>query len=223
MRALSPDDAASIREMTQPGEWDVLNDLATDDAVQTAYTGTQPKTSPPSRQAWRRISLAEVKRRLLEATDTGRLGEELFNMWLRVEGITGNWVSDEFAYAPYDFIVNAPWIEGQESCIVDVKATSAPGNNRLHLSRNELLHAADNPSYIIARWAGLKRETPTLAIYTGVTELAASTLAVLENLPSGVNIDSIVFNTAHLNLLFKHEINLERLAAKAAELDDKNQ
>lgn len=214
MKALSLNDVVSIRGAT------LISDLVGDDAIQSAHLGLQENVEEASVKKWRRISHADVKRRLLDATDTGRLGEELFNMWLRVENIEAEWVSDEFAYAPLDFIVQAPWVANWDECPVDVKSTRVPNNCRFHLSRNELIYAAANPAYVVARWSGLSSKNALLGLYAGVSDFAANILTVLEQLPEGVKVDSVEVDTVTLVRLFEQQVDLDLLASAAADLDE---
>lgn len=131
------------------------------------------------------------------------------NEWLTDERTSGKvagfeWVSRENAVAPYDFTVTPP--AGQLERL-DVKATTGPFRNALHMSVNELLHCADaSVPYRIYRVFAIDGRKAKMRISEPLATFAAGIVPILEKLPAGVSADGISIDPT--KLAFGQDIEL---------------
>lgn len=142
----------------------------------------------------RKVSKTELKAARNQADETGAIGEEFVNEWLTGEQASGNvdcfeWVSRENAVAPFDFTLKPA---GGELERLDVKATTGPFHNAIHMSINELLHCADESvPYRVYRVFAIDGRNAKMRVSEPLASFAASVVPILEQLPTGVTADGI--------------------------------
>ena len=141
------------------------------------------------------ISPAAVRRQAARASETGQLGEEAFDQWLRDRGLSDDeylWVSQTNARAAFDFEVHNPGWENEGGVFyVDVKATKGSHDLPFHMSMAEVRWAAAHDTYRIARVSSIAQESAEVHIFRGVQELCSRLLeGIGDILPEGVSIDS---------------------------------
>lgn len=162
------------------------------------------------RSTTRKVSKTELKAARNQADETGAVGEEFVNEWLTDERASGRidgfeWISRDNAIAPYDFTTTPP--AGQLERL-DVKATSGPFRNALHMSVNELLHCADSSvPYRIYRVFAVDGRKAKMRISDPLATFATGILPILEKLPAGVSVDGISIDPTRLS--FGPGIDLE--------------
>ena len=161
------------------------NDL--EDAAQGGLEATRRLFK---RSTTRKVSKTELKAARIQADETGVIGEEFVNEWLTDERTSGKvadfeWVSRENAVAPYDFTVKQA--TGQLERL-DVKATTGPFRNSLHMSINELLHCAEaTVPYRIYRVFAIDGRRAKMRISEPLASFAEGIVPILEQLPAGVS------------------------------------
>ena len=161
------------------------------------------------RSTTRKVSKTELKAARIQADETGALGEEFVNEWLTAERTSGRisafeWTSRENAIAPYHNTVTL--LSGQSERL-DVKATTGPFRNTLHVSINELLHCADaSQPYRIYRVFAIDGRTAKMRISAPLTHFAAGIVPILETLPAGVSADGVSVDPSKLE--FGHDIDV---------------
>lgn len=162
------------------------------------------------RSTTRKVSKTELKAARNQADETGAVGEEFVNEWLTDERASDRiggfeWVSRDNAIAPYDFTTTT--LAGQLERL-DVKATSGPFRNALHMSVNELLYCADESvQYRIYRVFAVDGRKAKMRISDPLATFAADIVPILEKLPSGVSADGISIDPTKLS--FGPDIDLE--------------
>jgi hypothetical protein len=183
----------------------VQSDL--EDAAQGGLEGTRRLLK---RSVTRKISKTELKAARILADETGAIGEEFVNEWLtdgRVSGSVADfeWVARENAVAPYDFTVTSPTGVIER---LDVKTTTGPFGNALHISINELLHSADaSIPYRIYRVFAIDGRKAKMRISEPLSVFSSGIVPILERLPTGVSADGLSISPA--KLMFGPEIELE--------------
>ena len=181
----SPLPCHPVRDWLEP---ELLEAVATGDsaAIETVI----------KRRPGRGMSATELKAAKLSAERTGELGEELLDAFF-VSGQdplveTYEWVSQDNAISPHDFLVNEP---GGAVRHVDAKSTSGKFEAALYLSTAEIRHAlSSNVPYDIYRLHGVKESSAKLRIARDIKDRLIPVMAVLESLPHGVGADSLSFN-----------------------------
>lgn len=155
----------------------------------------------------RGVTQDELKSAIKNAEATGRLGEELVNLYL--EELKENetienykWDADENAISPYDFSIIT---DGSISTYIDVKSTVGDFSNPVHISLGEMKQIAygDSP-YDIYRVYDTKYTGAKFRIARNLKDFALDILSQASHLPEGVSVDSFSINVS--NLPFENEI-----------------
>ena len=174
-----------------------LEVLLLPDAVEDAYVGTSDSQERTARTDGRGVTISPeaVRRQAAAASETGQLGEEGFQEWLRSTGHPEDgfeWVSQTNSRAAFDFEVRNPsWEACQGKYYVDVKTTKSSHDAPFHMSMAEVRWAAAHDNYRIARLSSLNQESAQVRILSGVQEFCARLLESIEGaIPVGVSIDS---------------------------------
>lgn len=142
-------------------------------------------TSKPS---FRSINVADFQKAKKTAEINGRRGEEFINEYFSKQISLGkinsfNWQSNINPISPFDFlIVNN---KGEE-IYLDVKSTSGPFDNVIHVSFNELLQMSNKDKYDLYRVYSIAENTAILKIASNLKEWAQKILDTLQKLPVGV-------------------------------------
>jgi hypothetical protein len=168
-----------------------LEIAAVEDAALGGFQGAERLGRRPSEQ---HISQEELLRARRNMEDIGRLGEELLSQHfdeLVASGQLGSyeWISAINAVAPYDF--RATESSGEISCS-DVKTTSGEFERPLHISLSELRQMRDGGfRYDIHRIYDFSPNGARLRIARDLRDFASTALSSLENLPRGIQVDSV--------------------------------
>lgn len=161
---------------------------------------------PKARGLWVKPSNRVISREdLLKARESadliGRRGEQFVNDYLNSLKGEGRirefrWVSEENSVSPYDFMID----DGTAKVLVDVKATQGEFERELHISYNELLQMnSGSERYDIYRVYAITKDSAQLRITRNMKHFAESILNVLNQLPDGVNMDSISLSPSLLS------------------------
>jgi hypothetical protein len=149
----------------------------------------------------RKISGLDLAKAKAKAELTGHDGEGLVNGWLAAKSAAGQlqsyvWESLENAIAPYDFdIVN----QAGERLLIDVKTTSGPFENAIHISLAEIIEASGSVPYMIYRVFEIDDNGANLCISKDIRDLARSLKKVHETyVPDGIRIDSFSVSPSSL-------------------------
>lgn len=190
-----------------------LNGINLQDEVEDAAQGGLEATQRLfKRSTTRKVSKTELKAARIQADENGAIGEEFVNEWLTEERTLGRvasfeWVSRDNAIAPYDFAIASTAGHSER---LDVKATTGPFRNTLHISINELLHCADaTVPYRIYRVFAIDGRKARMRISESLTKFAASVIPILEKLPAGVSADGISIDPAKLEFGPDIELKLD--------------
>jgi hypothetical protein len=143
----------------------------------------------------RGLSAAELRKAKEAAESVGRDGEELLDFYFEnfaaPDVASHQWVANTNVISPYDFQVVLA--DGSKRH-VDAKSTRGPFSNPIHLSLNEIRHAATSGvPYDICR---LYDVTETSASFRVAKDIAGRLTPILEGvaaLPKGVTVDSMSF------------------------------
>jgi hypothetical protein len=205
--------SAELEEIVSAGglsEWHPLNGIDLQDEVEDAALGGLESTQRLYKwSTTRKVSKTELKAARVQADENGAIGEAFVNEWLTNERILMNvgsfeWVSRDNAIAPYDFTISSRDNQFER---VDVKATTGPFRNTLHMSINELLHSADaTVPYRIFRVFAIDGTRARMRVSEPLAKFATSIVPVLERLPAGVSADGISIDPT--KLAFGPEIEL---------------
>jgi hypothetical protein len=168
---------------------------ALEDAAFFGMTGTS-KILKLSQKVVTAEALAKAK---AKADLIGRDGEGLVNAYLADQVALGQlgsatWTASENAIAPYDFeIVSA---DGEKT-LIDVKSTSGPFDNIIHISMAEVSQASEAPSYRLYRIYDLNEDGAQLRISENIHDRAAGLVASQKTaLPPGFRSDSFSVDVA---------------------------
>lgn len=211
MAAITPEELDAIVAAAKVGEAHPLNGINLQNELEdAAQGGLEAARRLFKRSTTRKVSKTELKAARNQADETGAVGEEFVNEWLSDERASGRidgfeWISRDNAIAPYDFTTTPP--TGQLERL-DVKATSGPFRNALHMSVNELLHCADSSvPYRIYRVFAVDGRKAKMRISDPLATFATGILPILEKLPAGVSVDGISIDPTRLS--FGPGIDLE--------------
>lgn len=169
---------------------DPAMDSALEDAAQGGLSGINRILR---NRTGRTVSSNELAKAKAAAEIIGHDGEGLVNGHLIKLMATGristvNWVSSRNAVAPYDFELS---YEEGERTLIDVKTTSGPFDNPIHLSLAEIIEAAGPTLYRIYRVYDLSEDGGKLRVSRGIGHLARNIKKIHEeHLPSGFRVDS---------------------------------
>jgi Domain of unknown function (DUF3883) len=160
----------------------------------------------------KRISGHELAKAKAKAETTGQDGEGLVNGYLSrkldsgmIKGFT--WTSSDNAIAPYDFEVTEI---SNTRTLIDVKSTSGPFENVIHISLAEIIKAAGTDNYQIYRVFELDENGGKLRISGNLQGLAQSLKTIHEtHIPPGVRVDG--FSVAKSTITWGPEEYIERL------------
>lgn len=176
------------------------SDLVIEAAVEDAALGGEAGVRT-LRSRGRRLSAADLAKARANASAVGRDGEGLVNALFQEMISSGQlnaavWVADSNAISPYDFRLTLP---SSEIINVDVKSTSGPFENEIHISMAEIIEAATRPEqYDIYRVFELNDDGGKLRIAHGIGEFAKTVITALDALPAAVRCDSFSVNVAAL-------------------------
>ncbi len=179
---------------------------ALEDAALGGLEGTR-RLEP--RTATRKLTREELRQARDRAERNGELGEEFINDYFtrhRANGVIEHfeWVSEVSATAPFDFRLT----RSGTAVVLDVKATTGPFANRVHVSLNELLHMRDSDAeYHLYRIYNMDGSTARLRISGPMRSFAEQVVPLLEALPAGVTAEDISINPERLS--FGPEIALQ--------------
>jgi hypothetical protein len=173
-------------------------DAALEDAAQGGVAGLGKLLT---NRASRRVSLTDLVKAKARADQTGRDGEGLVNGYLVAELKAGrlgyiNWVSDQNAIAPFDFEIGS---STGERTLIDVKSTTGPFENIIHVSLAEVLEASGAIPYRIYRVFELNEDGGKLRRSEDIGTLARTLKALHEqHMPAGIRIDGFSVSTSIL-------------------------
>jgi len=130
-----------------------------------------------------------------------------------------NWVSQENAYSPYDFLVS----KGNTNIFIEVKSTKGIFESEIHISLNQLQEiSCDTKTYHIYRIFQIDEESKTakLRIAEDVRNFAKEILNLFESLDREVKVDSISVLPSNAKLNFQEEIKeIELLQEEIKEIE----
>ncbi|GAN77311.1 protein NO VEIN domain-containing protein [Acidisphaera rubrifaciens] len=203
-------DAASV--MASHPVYIVAADADMETALEDAALGGLEGTSKLLQNKRNRlISAQDLAAAKARAGAIGMDGEGLIDTLLAAQTIAGKlanyrWVASENAIAPYDFETLTP---SGEKILIDVKTTSGPFENVIHLSIAEIIQAADTIPYRIYRVFDLNDNGGWLRISDTINLLARRLKALHENhMPPGVRVDG--FSIATSAMTWCESIYVER-------------
>lgn len=166
-------------------------DAALEDAAQGGIEGTgkllQNKSS-------RKISGTDLAKTKAKAEFIGLDGEGLINSYLAARIAAGDvvsytWASDANAIAPFDF--ETLTAAGQRT-LIDVKSTTGPFDNVIHLSIAEIIEASGEVPYRVYRVFELNEDGGKLRISDDIRPLAQKLKAIHEaHMPDGIRVDGL--------------------------------
>jgi hypothetical protein len=181
---------------------------ALEDAAQGGIEGTGKLLT----NKWgRKISGADLAKAKARAEYTGQDGEGLINGYLASRVAAGKlasfkWASAENAIAPFDF--DTLTAAGQRT-LIDVKTTSGPFENAIHLSLAEIIEASGAVRYRIYRVFALNEDGGKLRISKDIRPLAQLLKTLHEtHMPAGIRADG--FSVATSALMWGSERYVER-------------
>lgn len=188
--------------------------LLADEEIKAAFEdaalgGQQGVQTLLQRGRARRVSLSDFANARANAERVGRDGEGLINAFFEKTSEAGiaTWMADVNAVSPYDFRVVAT---GGETFKIDVKSTSGPFENNIHISMAELVEAAEGRErYDLYRVYELGSEGGKLRIARDIRGFAKSILATLV-LPAGVQCDGFSIAVSAPGLSWDNEIYVPR-------------
>jgi len=176
------DDAHPFHELTLDAELE--------DAALGGVKGITALHRSPSTRV---LSRDELQRALRAAEEVGRAGEELIYQYLSEQKAKGAildfaWASDANAVAPYDFLIILP---DKQEIAIDAKSTSGEFERPLHISTAELIEMTGKRLYDIYRVFEVSDSGGNLCIAENVRAFADAVLKSLDQLPKGVQADSV--------------------------------
>lgn len=177
---------------------DFLDAFDLEDAAQGGITGTRRLRD---RRKARGVTHEELSKAKKAAETVGWQGEELVEHHLSEGQAAGHiecfrWVASENAIAPYDF----EYVQDGKKHLIDVKSTTGPFTNPLHVSLAELREMAyAEHDYLIYRLSEVKSGFARLMISRPMRDYAHKILSALESLPEGVQADSVSINPSQLH------------------------
>ncbi len=176
------------------GEHPIHELLLEADLEDAALGGVEGTYRLLRRSSGRRMSQSDLQQARENAETIGQRGEEFVNVFLSQQLSAGaiqtfDWVSQENAISPYDFIT----VEASnEQVLIDAKSTSGEFGRKIHISTSELTTmATDDRRYDLYRIYEIDEESAKLRVARNLKELAVSVIDNLAELPAGVSIDSI--------------------------------
>ena len=185
----------------------LILETSLEDAALDGISGMRTLRSSPYRG---KVSRQALDRARKNAQQTGRLGEELLIAYLQEKKDKGqildfHWEADENAISPYDFSITEL---DDSKTFLDVKSTNGNFNSRVHISYNELLQMCEAEQYDLYRVYDMNDDSMKLRIAKGLKQFADSIVTVFQNLPNGVQPDSISVYPGELH--FGEEIKVLR-------------
>ncbi len=203
--------SAIVEPLALPDEHPVLDFIDGEALEDAAQNGVDGHRKLLRRRRVRGVSLDELERAKRNAERNGRLGEELLNAWFEdqvsADAIDGfDWVADENAIAPYDFIILDS--DGGIVRSIDAKSTSGDFGNRIHVSAaelNEMVHG--NRPYDLYRLYGVSDSVASFRVAENVGPFLESVLSAFEALPKGIWADSVSIDPTILP--FGEESNID--------------
>lgn len=162
-----------------------------------------------SKPSLKKISLADFQKAKKTAEINGKRGEEFVNDYFeklleRSEIAQFTWESNANPISPYDFVYTN---NDGNTIHVDVKSTSGPFDNVIHISYNELLQMSIADRYDIYRVYFINEGVARLRISQGLKDWALGILTVLNSLPEGIKSDGISLKPS--KIVFETEILLK--------------
>lgn len=193
-------DAASVED-SHP-VYIVAADADMEAALEDAALGGHEGTSKLLRNKRNRfISAQDLAAAKARAGAIGMDGEGLIDTLLAAQMMAGKlahyrWVASENAISPYDFETFTP---SGERTLIDVKTTSGPFDNMIHISISEIIQAADTVPYHIYRVFELNENGGWLRVSDAINSLARHLKALHENhMPQGIRVDGFSIATSAL-------------------------
>ncbi|CAH2031722.1 hypothetical protein [Trichlorobacter ammonificans] len=195
MIEVTGDELSAVLTKAEVAEDHPILDFTDVDALEDAVLGGVDGLSTLLRRRKSRgVTQEELAKARQNASQTGRLGEELVDEWLENEKAHGHffdyqWESDANAIAPFDFVVS---ITQNDSRKVDVKSTAGEFTNPIHISMSELIEIATSETpYDIYRLYAVLEDFARMRIASNLREFASIVISSLGALPPGVKIDGI--------------------------------
>jgi hypothetical protein len=183
-------------------------DAALEDAAQGGFEGTGKLLK---RKGGRKVSSLDLAKAKAKAEMTGQDGEGLVNSYLAAKAAAGEiagftWVSADNAIAPCDFETVS--LAGDHT-LIDVKSTTGPFENEVHVSLAEIIEASGTKPYRIYRVFDLNEDGGKLRISDDIRSLAQHLKAVHEShMPAGIRVDG--FSVATSVMKWGTEEHVER-------------
>lgn len=215
--------AAALAESGTPLEHpinELIIDPALDSALEDAALGGEKGTKALlRRRSGRTVSAADLASARLKADRIGQDGEGLINALLNQRVAAGEitdfeWSSARNAVCPYDFQVRTTT---GLAIKLDVKSTTGPFENDIHISLAELIEAAEAPErYDLYRVYDLQEDGGRLRVAENIRDLARSILSGL-NLPSGIKCDGFSVSIRNAGLIWQDEVYVTRPAGDEAD------
>ena len=173
-------------------------ETALEDAVSGGIDGTKKLLK---NKGGKKISAADLLKAKTKAELTGLAGEGLVNGYLEAkvhagELVSTKWASIENAVEPYDFDIQAA---PTERILIDVKTTSGPFENVIHVSLAEIIAASEGLPYHIYRVFEINEDGGKLRISDDIRPLAQSLKKIHEmHIPPGIRVDGFSIKTSAL-------------------------
>jgi hypothetical protein len=193
MHVLSGEQLSSLIQAADPDPAHPVRSWAEDPPLEEVAAGSVDAIERLNKgPAHRGLSLEELQDAKAAAELTGQRGEALVDAFLAGGLLVGlssyEWTSNENAIAPYDFGITVAATRRN----VDVKSTSGPFENPMHLSLNEVRVAcAGQEPYDLFRVFKVDASSGRLRIARDVGPALLPVLKGLSNLPAGVTVDSL--------------------------------
>lgn len=202
MCAISEEELQRAIDVASPPASHPVRDWLEPELLEAVATGnTAAVEAVIKRRPGRGMSATELKAAKSSAERTGEIGEELLDAFF-MSGkdplvSTHEWISQDNAISPFDFLVNEP---GGAIRHVDAKSTSGRFDTSLYLSTAEIHHAlTSGVPYDIYRLHGVKETGAKLRIARDIRKQLEPVVEVLSSLPEGVSVDSLSFKPAYFS------------------------
>lgn len=210
MILLQPEELESLVSNAQLAERHpanlLISEASLEDAAFGGIEGVKALRTGPYKGKVSRQDLEQARK---NAQRSGRLGEEFIFSYLEMAKYSGfindfEWEADENAIAPFDFLIRE--LNGTTT-LIDVKSTKGSFSNRIHISYNELLQMQVTSQYDLYRVFEIAENTAKLRIAKNLSEFADKIVEIMQQLPSGVQSNSISVSPTELSFGEVQEIS----------------
>lgn len=197
MATIVPAELETLIQRAGIGDQHPINELLLESDLEDAAQGGEAGLARLySRRSGARLSKAELAKAIKRIAEIGEMGEEFVQVYLDELKNRGTireyqWVSQDNAVSPFDFLVENP----DSKVLLDVKATTGRFERNLHVSVPELETMLTEPTvYVLYRVYEMSDGLAKLRISESMKEFARTILAVLRELPNDVQSDGISVN-----------------------------